>query len=134
MTDFAYWTDLETRFRDLDPLDHVNNAIYVTYLEEARLRYFRDVLDLELADLGTVLARVEVDFRRAITWDESVSVGVRVSEIGTKSFRMAYEIRADDEVAATAETVQVTIEPESDGTRPVPEEWRERIESYEPGL
>lgn len=134
MTDFEYWTDVELRYKDLDPVGHVNNAVYVTYLEQARMGYFRDVMELTIEDLDLVLAHVEVDFRRAIRWDQDVSVGVRVVELGTKSFEMAYEIRADDEVAATGETVQVALEPDGSGSRPIPDAWRERIKAHEPHL
>lgn len=134
MTHFEYWTDIEVRFRDLDVFDHVNNAVYVTYFEQARMDYLRDVMDVALSDLHMVVAHVEVDFRRPIEFDQEVTVGLRVAELGTKSFRMEYEIRADDEVAATGESVQVAVEPDGDGTRPVPESWREPIEAHEPHL
>lgn len=134
MTDFEYWTDVDLRFSDLDTLGHVNNAVYVTYLEQARIGYFRDVMELGLDDLDLVVAHVEVDFRQAIRWGEEISVGTRVVELGTRSFRMGYEIRADDEVAATGETVQVALEPDGSGSRPVPGAWREAIVAYEPGL
>lgn len=134
MTDFEYWTDIDLRFSDLDTLGHVNNAVYVTYFEQGRMGYLRDVLELDLDDLDLVVAHLEVDFRRSIQWAEDVSVGVGVTDIGTKSFDMAYEVRADDEMAATGETVQVALEPDGSGSRPVPESWRERIESYEPDL
>lgn len=134
MTDFEYWTDVELRYSDLDTANHVNNAIYVTYLEQARIGYFRDVMDLGLDDLDLVVAHVEVDFRTAIRWGAEISVGTRVVELGTKSFRMVYEIRADGEVAATGETVQVALEPDGSGSRSVPESWRERIEAHEPHL
>ena len=134
MTDFEYWTDIDLRFSDIDALGHVNNAIYVTYFEQARTDYFRDVMELGLDDLDLVVAHLEVDYLRTIEWDQEVRAGVRVAKIGTKSFDMAYEIRADDEVAATGQTVQVTLEPDGSGSRPVPESWRERVESYEPDL
>ena len=134
MTDFEYWTDIELRYSDLDTVGHVNNAVYVTFLEQARTNYLRDVLELDLDSLDLVIAHLEVDFHQSIQWDQEVHTGVRVTEIGTKSFGMDYEIRADDEVAATGETVQVALEPDGSGSRPVPEPWRKRIESYEPDL
>lgn len=134
MTDFEYWTDVELRYNDIDALGHVNNAVYVTYLELGRTRYLYDVIGIGLDDLDLVVAHLEIDYHRTIHWGEEISVGVRVSDIGTRSFDMAYEVRAEGEVAATAETVQVTLEPDGSGSRSVPESWRERIESYEPDL
>lgn len=134
MTDFEYWIDVDLRFSDLDVLGHVNNAVYVTYFEEARTNYFQDVMGMGPNDLDLVVAHLEVDFRRTVEWNETVRAGVRVAEIGTKSFRMEYEVRADGEVAATGETVQVALAPDGSGSQPVPESWREQMVSYEPHL
>lgn len=129
MTDFAYTTEFDVRYRDLDPLNHVNNAVYATYLETARLEYFRSVVGRSLAEGESVLAHLSIDFRRPITLGDAVTVGVRVTDVGRSSIGMEYEVRADGEVAATAETVMVAVE---DGEpRPVPEEWRAAIEAFE---
>lgn len=134
MTDFAYETDIELRYADLDPAAHVNNAVYVSYLEQARIEYLQDVMELTLSDLGLVVAHLEIDYLQTIEWGAEISIGVRVTEIGTKSFGMEYEVRTDGEVAATAETVQVAVDLDGSGTRPIPEGWRERIEAHEPHL
>jgi len=129
VTDFAYTTEFDVRYRDLDPLNHVNNAVYATYLETARLEYLQSVLDRTFAEGETVLAHLSIDFRRPITLGDAVTVGVRVTDVGRSSIDMEYEVRADGEVAATAETVMVAVE---DGEpRPVPEEWRAAIEAFE---
>ena len=125
-----FTTEIEVRFRDLDPMNHVNNAVYVTYLEQARAKYLIDVLDMDIERPNLVVASLSIDYRRPIEWGEAVSVSVETTELGGSSFEMAYEIRADGETAATAETVQVTIDPNGD-SRPVPDEWRDRLESFE---
>lgn len=134
MTDFEYWTDVELRYDDLDTAGHVNNARYVTYLEQARTKYLADLLEVTLSDIQLVVAHLDIDFLRPIRWGQDVTVGIRVSELGTKSFTMVYEVQADGEPAATAESVQVTVDPHGYETCPVPTSWRERIETHEPHL
>lgn len=126
-----YTMDIGVRFRDIDALGHVNNAVYATYLETARVGYFRDVIDASLVTNGTVIARLEIDFRRPIELDESVTVRLTVGDLGRSSIPMSYEVVADAEVAATAESVQVVYDNERGETTSIPPRWRERIEAFE---
>jgi acyl-CoA thioesterase FadM len=63
------------RFRDLDGMGHVNNAVFSTYLEQARLAWFGETTVLPLQDV--ILARTEIDFRSPVAWGETVEIGVR---------------------------------------------------------
>jgi acyl-CoA thioester hydrolase len=64
MDEFGYTTDIEVRYRDLDTMGHVNNAVYATYLEQARMDYFRDLLGLTMDDVQGVIAHLEIDYHR----------------------------------------------------------------------
>jgi acyl-CoA thioester hydrolase len=76
--EFAYTTTLPVRYRDTDTMGHVNNAVYVTYFEQARIDYFDAVLDIPLEEREMVLANLELDYRRSVTTDdEYVTVAVR---------------------------------------------------------
>jgi acyl-CoA thioester hydrolase len=127
---FRYETEIPLRYRDLDPMGHVNNAVYASYCEQARMEYFDDVFEMELDTLNMVLAHLEVDYERPIRQGQSVTVRVRVAEIGGSSFTMAFEVVADDEVAATGETTQVVLGEDGTPTQ-VPEAWRERVREFE---
>lgn len=132
MAEFNYETTVSVRFQDLDVAGHVNNAVYVTYLEEARIDYVRDVLGIEsVEELSAVVAHVEVDYRQPVTEDRQLTVALRALEPGDASIPMEYELRADSEVVATAETVMVTVDYETGETRPMPEAWREQLTAYE---
>ncbi|MFC7071789.1 acyl-CoA thioesterase [Halovenus rubra] len=132
MADFNYETDVEVRFQDLDIAGHVNNAVYVTYLEEARVGYLGDVLGVtEPEAVNAVIANLEIDYHRPVRDDTHVTVALRTLEPGEASIPMEYEIRADGAVAATAETVMVTVDFETGETQPLPDSWRDRIEEYE---
>ncbi|WP_224449615.1 acyl-CoA thioesterase [Haloprofundus salilacus] len=134
MPEFAYEIDIEVRFRDLDPLGHVNHAVYASYCEQARIRYLREVLGLTVDDLPMVVANLELDYRKPIMFDDDdLTVAVSVTNLGESSFKMSYELRTD-EVAATAETTQVVIDSESKRPTAVPTAWREQLLDHEPAL
>lgn len=127
----TYTTEIEVRFRDIDAMGHVNNAVYATYLEQARTDYFRDVLKTDLSSISTVLAALSVEFRRPIELaDGSVTVEIDIPELGRSSIPMTYELRTADGIVANAESTQVAVDPDSGESRPIPEEYRERIRSY----
>ena len=134
MTDaaFEFVTEMEIRYRDLDPWDHVNNVVYGTYLEQARIEYMDAVIDEPLEDRDFVLAHLELDYHQSVEYRHDLTVAVRASDLGTSSLSFAYEVRADGEVAATGETTQVHMG--ADGPAPLPESWRETIERFEPAL
>ena len=125
--DYEYELPIDVRLRDVDFMGHVNNAIYATYLEEAREAYFRDVVGVSLTDIGIVLASLKLNYARPIEADADVTIALRVPELGTSSLPMEYEIRAEGERAATARTVQVLVDRETGESRSIPPEWRTRI-------
>ena len=127
----TYTTEIDVRFRDIDAMGHVNNAVYATYIEQARTEYFRDVLDADISALATVLASLSVDFRRPVELtDGTVSVEIAISELGTSSVTMTHEIRTGDELVAEADATLVSLDPDSGEPAPIPEEHRSTIESY----
>lgn len=133
MSEFRFETQLAVRYRDLDPLGHVNNAVYASYMEQARTRYLKEVLGTPPADIQAVIAHIEIDFQRSIEGDDDVFVSVRTTDLGASSITMEYEIRADGAVSATGETVMVAVE--ADGTPvQVPESTRDALRAYEDSL
>ena len=131
MSEFAFTTTVPIRYRDIDPWDHVNNAVFATYMEEARGEYLDTVFAERLGTRNFVLANLELDYHAPVTYDGSgVEVAVRAAELGESSLTLAYELGNDDTLAATGETTQVHM---SEGTpTPLPEEWRQSIREFEP--
>jgi acyl-CoA thioester hydrolase len=123
----------EVAFRDLDAFGHVNNAVYLTYLENARVTYLRDVLGVDsLSSLLVIVASVQIDFRSRASLGDVLEVGSRVSRVGGKAFDLDHEIRGPGgRLVAEAHTVLVAFDYEQDGPMDVPAEWRERIEDFE---
>jgi len=108
---------IEIRWRDLDAFGHVNNAVYLTYLEEVRDEW----LDRTLGSAWDyVLARVAIDYRRELTQaDDEVVARCRLGRVGTSSLTTREELFAGDELAAEAEAVLVAFDREAGRSRPL---------------
>lgn len=136
MSEFRFFYPVQIRYADLDAQWHVNNARFLTILEQARLSYIRQ-LDLwdgkSFLDLGLIVADVHIAYKAPIELEEEVQVALRVDRIGNKSMTMINEIRnaKDGSLKAQAEVVMVTYDFHSKATIPVPESWRKTITEFE---
>lgn len=138
---FRYYTPMTVRYGDMDTLGHVNNAKYLTYMEQARIGYFRDneLWDGSVSKLGMIVACISIDYKLPLTMDDgTVQVWTRVSRLGTKSFDVENLIIADRQgspaIAASATAIIVVFDYTQQSTAAMPDEWREKIKAYEPGL
>ena len=136
MTDAAYrhHTTVEVRFRDLDAMRHVNNAVYLTYLEHARLRYLRDVVGVAtIKNLAMVLATITCDYLSPVHMGEVLDVATRVDWIGRSSLSMSHEMTADRDgrPVARASSVLVGYDYAAQRPRPVDEAWRRALGEFE---
>jgi acyl-CoA thioester hydrolase len=136
---------IEVRFRDCDPLGHVNNAVYLTYLGQARLVQWRTVWpfgglrkmnesersdDLVRDAPGVILARVEIDYKRPARYGDLLDVRIGLAGMGRTSFTYDYEIvDASERIVATAKTVQVFYDYGAGRPVPIPEELRRVFDS-----
>ncbi|MBA2615838.1 MAG: acyl-CoA thioesterase [Actinobacteria bacterium] len=122
----------EVEFRDLDGLGHVNNAVYLNYLENAKVEYFREVVGAGSLETLGIVADVKIAFRSPAFFGEILAIGIRVGEVGTKSLRFDFEVRGPDErLIAEGSSVHVAFDYETREPVAVPGEWRRRIEAYE---
>ena len=109
--------DIDLRWRDMDMLGHLNQAVYHELLEEGRAALFMS-LDGAMA-FPFVLVRVELDYRNEVRKDHgSVAVAARIERVGSKSVTLAHEVvRADGVVAAEGRSVLVAWDPRARGSR-----------------
>lgn len=136
MADFHFHHPIEVRYGDLDPQGHVNNARYLTYLEQARIAYIRQLGLWEsdsFLDVGIILADAQITFQKPILFHDRIQVGVKISRLGNKSLTMQYQIAGieNGESFASASTVLVTYDYRQQATIPIPENWRTTIQKYE---
>jgi acyl-CoA thioester hydrolase len=131
---FTVVFDLSPRFRDTDAMGHINNAVYVTYLEVARQEYWKRLSRVQdYRRVPFILANVTIDFRSEALVNEQLEVAVRCEWIGTRSFAFVYEIRekSSRRLAVEASSVQVCYDYEAKLSLPMPVELRRQIETFE---
>jgi acyl-CoA thioester hydrolase len=133
MEGYRFVQPRDVEFRDIDAADHVNNAVYLTYLETARIGYFAQALGEDFNyELSMILAHVALDFRSPARFRETLEIGTRVPRVGTKSIVMEHEIRGGDgRLVLEATSVLVAYDYDVDAPAPVPDEWRGRLTAYE---
>jgi acyl-CoA thioester hydrolase len=121
---------IEVRWRDVDNYGHVNNAVYLTYLEEVRDEWLARTLRDDEAVWDYVVAHVSIDFRREVTQaDDEVVASCRPERLGTSSLRTREEIHiAAGELAAEASAVLVARDRATGRARPITDREREAFE------
>ena len=118
-----YQSQQYVRWDDLDAFGHVNNAVYLTYAQEARFAW-SGILEM-------VVARAEVDFIAPIyDGDTFLDIELWVSAIGNSSFTMTYELKMKGEVVARVKTVQVTVDMSTKKSSPISDEQRAFLTKY----
>lgn len=127
----------EIRFSDIDAMGHVNNAVYLTYFEQARMHYFRELIGRwDWRKHGVIVAHNEVDYKRPIFLSDKVEIHVFCQAMGTKSLTMSYKVlvkqKDGDVEACTGATVLVCFDHETQKTCPVPEEWKAPLQRITP--
>jgi acyl-CoA thioester hydrolase len=130
-------SNLEIRFSDIDQLKHVNNAVYLSYMEQARINYFKAVLDKDVkwSEKGIILAKAEINYLIPLFLEDKVVVETRINRIGTKSFDIEYLIykQKDEDLILCAKglTIMVTYDFVKEASINVPQNWVEKIKRFE---
>ncbi|MEN4011690.1 MAG: thioesterase family protein [Chloroflexota bacterium] len=136
MTTFRFHYPISIRYGDLDPQWHVNNARFLTFMEQTRMAYIQHLGLFDGKDflsLGLIVADIHIAYRAPIQLNEKISVGMRISRLGNKSFLTEYIIKNDEsgEVKASAETTMVTFDYRTNRSVTIWQEWREKIAAFE---
>jgi len=132
---FNHTHAINVRFKDIDVLGHVNNAVILTYVESARVP-FLVALDIRspragVGDIAFIVAHINCDFRQPIFYGQKVEVGTRVSRIGKTSLRLDHRVEADGELAAEGYCVLVHFDYATQKSTPVTPEMVRKIEAFE---
>jgi acyl-CoA thioester hydrolase len=135
---FRHVTPIQIRFSDIDAMNHLNNAVYLTYFELARIQYFNSVLQTNWDDkhVGLILAKSEVNYKMPVFFTDTIEVYVRCSRIGNKSFDIEYEMvkmlaNGDKQIAATGNTVLVAFNYDTQQSIAVPDIWKKYLVEFE---
>lgn len=91
---------IQVRFRDCDMMGHVNNAVYLSYFEQARMHYFEELIgaDWDYKKDGILLVKNEVEYLKPILLHDIPEIFVHLVDIGKKSFTLGYNVKVGDEI------------------------------------
>jgi acyl-CoA thioester hydrolase len=129
---FRYVRRLDVRFRDLDALGHVNHVVYLTYVEQVRTRYFRDVMGIEVPnELTWVIATVSCEYLQPLAFCDVVDVGWRIGRLGRASADYEFVLMRGADLVARGGGVLVNSDARAARSAPIPEAWREAAARFE---
>jgi acyl-CoA thioester hydrolase len=139
--DFGHRVDVDVRFADTDAMGHVNNAVYLTYCEMARIRYWSDVTGEPVAAghegaESLILAEARITYRAPVFHTETVTVETRATHIGRSSFILEHRLTAcapggSPRLVATSESVMVRYDYRTDRPAPLSDAFIAAIETFE---
>jgi acyl-CoA thioester hydrolase len=130
---FAVALTIPVAWGEMDAFGHVNNTVYLRWLESARIEYFRRIGMLERMErdkVGPILARTEIDYRRPVTWPDTVRVEVGAEKVGRTSLILAYRVASEvheGAIVAEAKTVIVNLDYSRGEAVPMDDALRARI-------
>lgn len=132
---FKYRTDIEMRFTDLDMMGHVNNAMYFTYMEMARTKYWQQTIQWDWKKTGVVIGKAGINYMKPIHLGDKVSIYVRTSRIGNTSFDLEYVIvktyNGKEVVCSKGKTVCVVYDYSTKSPIAIPQREREKMIEFE---
>ena len=132
LEDFRYKLDLQVVFRDIDFYRHVNNAVYITWTETARIEYCGVAFDRPLGSpQNVIMASQRFNYEQQVSYGERLVIGCRCSRLGNKSLDLTYEVWRGDERVGHGVSALVAFDYDKNESIAVPEEWRRRIVAYE---
>ena len=127
---FAYFTNVTTRYSDQDELGHINNCSYVAYVEAGRVQFLGGLLDSDRhPGIDLILARITVNYLQESHYPGIMKVGSRILKLGNKSITTGYGLFKDDHCVATADSVNIYFEVESRKTIAIPTDIRATLEA-----
>ena len=121
---------------EIDSFQHVNNVVYARWVETARIEYFKQVGFLERMPeegVGPILARIAIDYRRPVTFPDTVRVSVSTTRVGNSSFTMSFTVWSEQQQAEVArgDQVIVALDYRTNQTAPLDEKLRAAIAAIE---
>ena len=119
-------TTVEIRFADIDAMGHVNNAVYFSYFEQARMAYFKERVARiwDWNEDGVIVARNEIDYVFPVFLNDRMVIRLWVEHVGSKSFTVCYRVVVGERLCATGKSVLVCFSHKNKATQVLPEAWR----------
>lgn len=120
---------LKVRFSDCDMMQHVNNAVYLNYFEEARIHYFHQILgiDWDWKREGILLRKNELEYLKPVFLHDPVEITVFLKHLGEKSFTLTYEVRVNQDLRTTGTSVLVCFDSTVKSSISIPAKMRDGL-------
>ncbi|WPP48537.1 acyl-CoA thioesterase [Catalinimonas niigatensis] len=133
---YRFQFEIQVRYSDMDMLGHANNAVYLTYLELARLGYFKEVIRQEWKEVALVLAHASMDYKVPVTPEVIPVAHIRASKLGNSSLHMENMItnQQGNILFFSSAMVLVAINTKTGKSTPIPESEKQKVIAYEPAL
>ncbi|MDF0532296.1 thioesterase family protein [Tsukamurella sp. 8F] len=124
--------EIQMRWSDMDLNAHVNNVLFLRYLEEARIRFMTDVWQAQTGDVAVLVAHQEIDYVRPLVYAlEPARFDIWISDIGTSRYTFGYEVfDPAGNLCARAESTLVSIDPRTQRATPIPDDVRTELEAH----
>jgi acyl-CoA thioester hydrolase len=126
--------NISVRFKDIDSMGHVNNAVFFTFFEEGRKEFFNKMFNIsKLDDINFILAHISCDFLKPVKINDLITLQLWIGETRSKSFTFIYKLinrKNDLIVHAKGKSVQVFFDYKKNCTIPVPNEFFDKISGY----
>ena len=135
LSEFNYKTGISVRFADIDAFGHVNNAVYLTYFEIARSKYWNEVVKWDWDSMGIIIGKAEINYLKPLNLNDQVLAYVKTSRIGKSSFDLKYVLvkleNGIEEICTTGLTVCVSYDYELNQPSPIPESHKVKMIEFE---
>ncbi len=135
---FRHSVDVQIRFSDIDPLNHVNNSIISQYYDIGRINYLKEVLgeDIEWNSIGVVIVNLNTNFFSPVFITDQIVVETRLIGFGEKSMRTMQRVRDKNtqEIKSTCETILSGFDVVNNESAPIPDDIKKKFEDYEKGI
>lgn len=130
---FRHRLPVQLRFIDIDPLGHVNNAVYFQLMDLAKYKYFTALGGVLDGDVTVVVVNVNCDFCSPAYIDEELEVQTAVGSIGEKSLRLEQRVvnPATGDVKCVCRTIMAGFDRVAVRGVEIPDDWRARISAFE---
>ena len=137
---YPYEVMIEVAFRDIDAFGHVNNAVFFSYMEYARVKFAIELFEdsnlatESLLDIPLILVEATCTYHSPALLSEKMTLGVGVSRFGNKSFDLIYRFTGEDgRLIAAGQTVQVMYDYGLGRSFPVPDMIKEKVREFQKG-
>ena len=137
MSKIKFFHPIEVRYGDLDPQGHLNNAKYLTYFEQARIRYFVKLglfkPGQSFMEIGVIMAETKLTYHAPVEYGTPVKAGACTCKLGNKSMTVEQSIvhAETSAVFASGYVILVAFDYHTQKTIPIPDEMREKISTFE---